>query len=110
MNREQRRKAGIPAGKTYTLNESQIQKIKDDVVKDAMSQAFVFMMGLSLNALRDEFDWGKIRLTRFSDKVLDLLDSVNKGYISFYDCLKVIKDETGVDFIKSADERRVSII
>lgn len=110
MNRAQRRQAGIPAkSPVYTLNGDQIKKIKEDAANEAMAKAFVLMMGLSLNALRDGFDWGTVRLTRFSDKVLDLLDSFNKGYISFDDCLNTIKKETGVDFVKAAGEKGVII-
>ena len=97
MNRAQRRKSGITTkNPTYMLNASQIKKIKEDASNEAMIKAFVVMMGLSLNALRDEFDWGKVRLTRFSDKVLDLLDSLNRGYITFDDCLNVIKTKPGL--------------
>ena len=110
MNRAQRRKSGITTkNPTYMLIASQIKKIKEDASNEAMIKAFVVMMGLSLNALRDEFDWGKVRLTRFSDKVLDLLDSLNRGYITFDDCLNVIKDETGVDFVKTAGDKGVII-
>ncbi|MGN1399395.1 MAG: hypothetical protein ACI4WG_05310 [Erysipelotrichaceae bacterium] len=110
MNRAQRRKSGVVTkNPVYTLNVSQIKKIKDDAANEAMIKAFILMMGLSLNALRDEFDWGAVRLSRFSDKVLDLLDSLNKGYITFDDCLNMIKKETGIDFIKAAGEKGVII-
>ncbi len=110
MNRAQRRQAGIskPVA-SYTLNSQQIQKIKEDASNEAMIKAFVVMMGLSLNALRDVFDFGPVRMARFSDKVLDLFDSVNKGFISFDDCLDVIKKETGVDFVKEAGDKGVII-
>jgi hypothetical protein len=110
MNRAQRRQAGIskPVA-SYTLNSQQIQKIKEDTSNEAMIKAFVVMMGLSLNALRDTFDFGPVRMARFSDKVLDLFDSVNKGFISFEDCLDVIKKETGVDFVKEAGDKGVII-
>lgn len=110
MNRAQRRQAGVMTkSPTYMLNSDQVKKIKEDAANEAMTKAFILMMGLSLNALRDGFDWGAVRLSRFSDKVLDLLDSFNKGYITFDDCLNVIKEETGVDFIKAAGEKGVII-
>ena len=110
MNRAQRRRLSVTTkNPTYTLNAGQIKKIKEDAANEAMIKAFILMMGLSLNALRDEFDWGAVRLSRFSSKVLDLLDSFNKDYITLDDCLNMIKKETGIDFIKAAGEKGVII-
>lgn len=106
MNRAQRRAAGVTTREpTYMLNRAQVEKIKEDATREAISRAFILFMGLSLNALRDEFGWGAVRLTRFSDKVLDLYDSFNAGYITLDDCLNVIKDETGVDFKMMVNKR-----
>ena len=108
MNRAERRRAGkIQKNPTYTLNAAQIKKIKEDAANAAMEQAFLLMMGLSLNALRDEFDWGAVRLTRFSEKVFDLLDSFHKGFITLDDCRNIVKEETGVDFYDYAGDKNV---
>ena len=48
-------------------------------------------------ALRDEFDFGKVRMARFVDKMHDVLDSYNRGYISVRDLHDTIKEETGID-------------
>lgn len=58
----------------------------------------VFML-LGLMALRDEFGFGGGRMQRFIDKMLDLLDSYNKGYINTDDLKKTIYEETGIEVV-----------
>ena len=100
MNRQQRRAQGIKQvaskQKTYNLSVDQIHQIKQNAAAEAMEQAFVLMMGLPMMALRDKFDFGKVRLERFSDAVLDLWDSFNKDYITLQDCIDAVYEETGV--------------
>lgn len=102
MNRQQRRaqviKQVASKQKTYNLSVDQIHQIKQNAAAEAMEQAFVLMMGLPLMALRDEFEFGKKRLERFSDKVLDLYDSFNKDYITLQDVIDCVYEETGVKF------------
>lgn len=102
MNRKQRRAAGIPSTaqkqKTYNLSIDQIHQIKQNAAAEALEQAFVLMMGLPMMALRDEFEFGKKRLERFSDKVLDLYDSFNKDFITLQDVIDCVYEETGVKF------------
>ncbi len=102
MNRQQRRAQQKNSGsvgakqKTYNLSLDQIQQIKQNASAQAMEQAFILMMGLPLMALRDKFDFGKVRLERFSDAVLDLWDSFNNDYITLQDCIDAVYEETGV--------------
>lgn len=102
MNRQQRRAQQKNSEnfrgkqKTYNLSIDQIQQIKQDAAAQAMEQAFIIMMGLPLLALRDKFNFGKVRLERFSDAVLDLWDSFNRDYITLQDCIDLIYKETGV--------------
>lgn len=114
MNRQQRRahqknsSSVVPKQKTYNLSLDQIKQLKQDASAQAMEQAFILMMGLPLMALRDKFGFGKVRLERFSDAVLDLWDSFNRDYITFQDCINTVYEETGVKIEgKEIQERKI---
>ena len=99
MNRKERRKKGQrgpSVSPTYNLSIDQIEKIKKDAADDAMSKAFVLMLGLPLMALRDEFDFGKVRLERFEDKVTKLDQSFCAGNITLGDVHKTLYEEVGL--------------
>lgn len=99
MNRKERRKKGQrgpSVSPTYNLSIDQIETIKKDAADDAMSKAFVLMLGLPLMALRDEFDFGKVRLERFEDKVTKLYQSFCAGNITLGDVHKTLYKEVGL--------------
>lgn len=99
MNRKERRKKGQrgpSVSPTYNLSIDQIEKIKKEASDDAMSKAFVLMLGLPLMALRDEFDFGKVRLERFEDKVTKLYQSFCAGNITLGDVHKTLYEEVGL--------------
>lgn len=102
MNRKERRKRGQrgpSVSPTYNLSIDQIEKIKKEAADDAMSKAFVLMLGLPLMALRDEFDFGKVRLERFEDKVTKLYQSFCAGNITLGDVHKTLYEEVGLKVI-----------
>ena len=115
MNRAERRKSGIKESvKTYTLNESQIKKIKDDAVKEAIDTAFIYMLGLPVMIIHDKYPQlmkkvvdGKGREERFADLLLDLYDSVDKGYVSFEDLKDCLKEECGIEIEQRFKEKRL---
>lgn len=115
MNRAERRKAGVKTPeKTYTLNESQIKRLKDDAVKEAIDTAFIYMLGLPVMIIHDKYPQimkkvvdGKGREERFTDLLLDLYDSVNKGYVSFEDLKDCLKDECGIEIEQQFKEKRL---
>ncbi len=78
------------------MNMEQIKNLKIETAKEAVNQSFTLMMGLPLMALRDEFGFGTERLKRFSDKLLDVYDSFDKGFFTLEDVKKTIYEETGV--------------
>lgn len=99
MNRKERRKKGQrgpSVSPTYNLSIDQIEKIKKKAADDAMSKAFVLMLGLPLMALRDEFDFGKVRLERFEDKVTKLYQSFCAGNITLGDVHRTLYEEVGL--------------
>lgn len=99
MNRAERRRRGIK-NKEPVLNvkASDISKIKENAVNQAADTAFVMMITIPLMVLRDKYNFGKKRLEAFSDYVLELYDSFDKGYITFDDLKKTLKEEVGVEF------------
>lgn len=99
MGRSERRRAEREqrkAQKTYNITQGQLGKIKKQATDEAIEIAFILMLGLPLMALRDKFSFGKIRLERFSDAVLDLYESFYDGYFTLDDIRKTIYEETGV--------------
>jgi hypothetical protein len=61
-----------------------------------INSAYKAFMLLGLMALRDEFKFGSERMKRYVDKMHDLLDSYNKGYISIEDLNQTIYEEIGI--------------
>ena len=114
MNRAERRKSGIKESvKTYTLNDLQIKQIKDDAVKEAIDTAFIYMLGLPVMIIHDKYPQlmkkfvdGKGREERFTDLLLDLYDSVDKGYVSFEDLKDCLKEECGIEIEQQFKEKR----
>ncbi len=100
---EQRRmmKDAAKNTKTYTLTNADIKRIKNEAVSEASQIGFILMLGLPLMAMRDEFGFGKVRLERLIDKVLELYEAFNEDYFTLEDLMNTIKDETGVEFKRS---------
>lgn len=102
MNRAERRRAAKAEAKKdtiYTLNQEQFETLKMDIARKTVVNSFIKMFGLSLMALRDDYGFGKKRMKAFAEKIIDLLDSFQKGYITFDDIEQAIKDETGLMII-----------
>ena len=49
--------------------------------------------------LHDKFGFGLVRCERFTDAVLELYDSFEKGYVSLEDIHKTLKEETGITIV-----------
>lgn len=97
MNRQERRRQKInDKPKTYVLTDQQIAKLKADAVKEASERAFVAMLGLPLLTLRDEFDFGRKRLERFMERLLEKYECFDEGYVGLGELKQAIKDETGM--------------
>lgn len=97
MNRQERRRQKInDKPKTYVLTDQQIAKLKADAVKEASERAFIAMLGIPMLTLRDEFDFGRIRLERFMERLLGKYKCFDEGYVGLEELKQAIKDETGV--------------
>lgn len=69
------------------------RKRNDEKIINASYKAFML---LGIMALRDEYGFGTSRLEKWIDKMDDLIDSYDKGYISVQDLSDTIYDETGI--------------
>lgn len=96
MNRAERRRNKLEKPKVYTLTDEQIKQIKQDAIDDATNKAFGAMLGLPLLALRDTFGFGKERLSRFMDDLINKYDSFERGYITLEDLINTAQEETGI--------------
>ena len=104
MNRAERRrlqKKGVAVKKEPTINikYSDIQKMKEEAMNKAVDTAFILMLGLPVLVLRDNWGFGKVRLERFIDQVIDMYEAFNEGYLTLDDIQKVIEEETGIEII-----------
>lgn len=77
------------------LNAGRVANRRD--ADNLISGAYSAFHLLGIMALRDEYGFGTVRLERWLDKMKDLLDSYNRGYISVADLHDTIKAETGIE-------------
>ena len=78
-------------------------QMKKEVSMEATKKAFIMMMGFPLLTLRDKFGFGKERLNRFMDKMLDLYEAYEMDYVDLDDLNDTIMKETGVTLIKKRE-------
>lgn len=103
MSRAERRRLERDNGKsqkTYTLTQAQIDQMKKEVSMEATKKAFLMMMGFPLLTLRDKFGFGKERLNRFMDKMMDLYEAYEMDYVDLDDLNNTIMEETGVTLLE----------
>ena len=89
--------------KTYTLTQAQLDEKLKAVEMQATKKAFVMMMGFPLLTLRDKFGFGKERLNRFMDKMMDLYEAYELDYVDLADLDRTIMEETGVTLLKKRE-------
>ena len=108
MNRQQRRANGIRGNvRTYTLTDAQITEIKVGAAKEAIEVAVKAMLGLPLIVLRDDFGFGKQRLERFEERLMQQFGCFDEGYIDLETLKKSSSRRLGR---KSCDERLAGIL
>lgn len=107
MNRaERRRLAKAEQKKTATLNltAEQFEAFKQEQTRKTTYTSLILMLGIPLMVLRDKHGFGKKRLENFIEDSIELLDSFDKGYITFDDLQDTIYEETGVRVVEKADQ------
>ena len=106
MSRAERRRLerdSSKSQKTYTLTQAQLDEKLKAVEMQATKKAFVMMMGFPLLTLRDKFGFGKERLNRFMDKMMDLYEAYEMDYVDLADLDRTIMEETGVTLLKKRE-------
>ena len=76
----------------------QIRKMKAEEYEKGQQEALNIVNVFPLLVLRDKFGFGKKRLKRFSEEYLEVIDAYNKDYLDFDDVVKMIEEETGIDY------------
>lgn len=104
MNRAERRrlqKKGLPVKKEPVVNikYSDVQQMKDEATKKAADIAFLLMLGLPVLVLRDKWGFGKVRLERFIDQVIEMYEAFDEGYLTLDDIHQAIEEETGIKIL-----------
>lgn len=93
----------------YTLKESDIEAIREEARKKAMVEAtdlaVMLTLGLPVMVLGDKWGASPKELKAFTDDIINLYDSFDKGYISLEDITNTLKEEAGITF-KGIIERR----
>lgn len=91
----------------YNMTAEQLDQIEARIKKECLYEAFITMLALPVMFLNDHYkdlikveDCGKKRPERFTDGVLKLWEEFNEGTITIDDCIKVLKDECGIDLLK----------
>lgn len=104
MNRAERRRlqkkgVQVPVEPVINIKASDVQQMKDQATKKAANTGFLLMLGLPILVLRDKWGFGKVRLERFIDQVIDMYEAFNEGYLTLDDIHKVIEEETGIKIL-----------
>lgn len=83
---------------TYRLTLEQIKQIKESAVRQAVAESFILMIGLPVMQLWDHHGFQPEDLDKFTDGVMSLYDSYDKGYITLDDVRNAVKEEAGITF------------
>lgn len=77
------------------LTNEKVYQIKQEATK----QALTMILPLAMLALRDSEGFGKKRLLRFHDKILEINQDMNDGRLNLADIESVIGAEVGIKFV-----------
>ena len=77
------------------LKQSKIDKIKDEATNQGLKGALIIFFSV----MRDKEGYGtRKRLPRLYKHMIDLADSIKKGYVKLEDLDKALKDEANIVF------------
>lgn len=121
MNRKQRRnqqkqnknlQKSEKEQKFYMVSDEKIAEIKETARNEAISEAFILMMGLSVMTISDHIHdlWKvkgheKCREERFTDYVLQLWKEYQEGIFTLEEVLECLHDECGLTITLDKTER-----
>lgn len=112
MNRAERRKAGITAKpRTYVLTDVEIQRIKEEIKKEieaeveqrAVDKAFIMLLGIPVLVIRNQHNFGKIRIIRFVESMMGWYESICSGDVAMKEVVDVLHEEADMDIITTAE-------
>ena len=72
------------------------QKMLDDVIDDIKTHTYQTMLIMSAMTLRDEYDFGKVRIERFINRFNKKVEAMLEEYITFEDLITVMKEECDI--------------
>lgn len=101
MNRQQRRALGLPKAKvrTYTLTEHQLEEIKRDCTHKAVDYAFLYLVGMSVKVLHDEFGFrSRKRLPKYAEALINEYERYLEGEATPEEYRDLIYEQCGVRF------------
>lgn len=68
--------------------------------KEAMADAYTFVMAAVFTVLHDKERFGTKRLQRVLDEFYYLSESLSAGFVNVNDLLRTLKEETGINLMK----------
>lgn len=93
MDRAERRRLERIAAK---LTDAEYRDLELYFTRNATKRAIVFIMGLPLHVLRNEFGFGRKRLRRFMDYFMRMWEQYERDEITLEDLAEFVEKETGV--------------
>ena len=78
---------------TYNFTLEQIEQIKREAVREAAMEVATLTLGFPVMYMKDKEGWGKIRLSRLIDGLLDMMDGYEKGYFTLEDVKNALWEE-----------------
>lgn len=91
---------------TYNFTWEQIQQMKKDAAKEAVSEVIELTLGIPAMVLKDKYGFGKKRLPEALDHMVDLYESYEMGYLTLQDIRKALWEEGGYKIEKRDIWRR----
>ena len=92
---------------TYNFTWEQIQQMKKDAAKEAVSEVIELTLGIPAMVLKDKYGFGKKRLPEALDHMVDLYESYEMGYLTLQDIRKALWEEGGYQIEKRDIWRKV---
>ena len=100
MNRAERRRMGKGIKeRTYTLRQSDINRIKEEAKQEAVDAAIILLLSLPCKVLHDHFGFGsRKRLPQFSELVTEEYHRFTEGEMTLEDYQNFVYETIGIKF------------
>lgn len=91
---------------TYNFTWEQIQQMKKDAAKEAVSEVIELTLGIPAMVLMDKYGFDDKQLPEALDHMVDLYESYEMGYLTLQDIRKTLWEEGGYKIEKRDIWRR----